>query len=458
MGFFIPASRRQNLAKYAYSGTDKSLLSRYLLTPYWNWLVTLFPMSFAPNLITLLGLAFVGVNFVTLLYFEPTLQCVAKPVHKSLGGSWDPLFAPSKESYAHAGLRWVSSKLGFIKSVPEEALLQPCPGSWMYFSFAIGLFIYQSLDAIDGKQARRTGTSSPLGEMFDHGCDAINTTLEVILTASALNLGQGWWTVASQVATLANFYLTTWEEYNTSVLFLSAFSGPVEGILMICVIFTITGFKGPQFWDQGVLTVTGLKDVPQVAKLGIKDLPLNDAFLVFGLAGLLFNIISSYANVVSARRKAGKSTLTPLFGLLPFAVTATLNVLWLRGTPAILREHLITFCAYWGISFAYQVGLLIVAHVTKGPFPYYNMLMIVSALGALDSVMEIQPSKQLLGNDGPLALVYVALGLALALYAFFVLDVIYDVCDFFDINCLTIKRKEPKGKEAVKSAKGGKKQ
>lgn len=36
-------------------------------------------------------------------------------------------------------------------------------------SFAIGMWIYQSLDAIDGKQARRTGTSGPLGELFDHG-------------------------------------------------------------------------------------------------------------------------------------------------------------------------------------------------------------------------------------------------------------------------------------------------
>lgn len=36
-------------------------------------------------------------------------------------------------------------------------------------SFGVGLFVYQSLDAIDGKQARRTGTSGPLGELFDHG-------------------------------------------------------------------------------------------------------------------------------------------------------------------------------------------------------------------------------------------------------------------------------------------------
>lgn len=28
-------------------------------------------------------------------------------------------------------------------------------------------------DCIDGKQARRTRSSSPLGQLFDHGCDAL---------------------------------------------------------------------------------------------------------------------------------------------------------------------------------------------------------------------------------------------------------------------------------------------
>ena len=96
---------------------------------------------------------------------------------------------------------------------------------------------------------------------FYPGCDAINTTvsppsqhqvilltnllkLEVILAAYALNLGRSWWTVASQIATLANFYLTTWEEYHTGQLFLGVFSGPVEGILMIVAIYVISGVYG----------------------------------------------------------------------------------------------------------------------------------------------------------------------------------------------------------------------
>ena len=45
----------------------------------------------------------------------------------------------------------------------------------MPFSAGMGLFIYQTLDAIDGKQARRTGSSNALGELFDHGCDSMST-------------------------------------------------------------------------------------------------------------------------------------------------------------------------------------------------------------------------------------------------------------------------------------------
>ena len=37
-----------------------------------------------------------------------------------------------------------------------------------------------TLDGIDGKQARRTGSSSPLGEMFDHGLDSWSTSLFLI--------------------------------------------------------------------------------------------------------------------------------------------------------------------------------------------------------------------------------------------------------------------------------------
>jgi len=46
------------------------------------------------------------------------------------------------------------------------------------------------------------------------------------------------------VLALCNFYLTTWEEYHTGVLFLGYFNGPVEGILMITLFYFVTAVYG----------------------------------------------------------------------------------------------------------------------------------------------------------------------------------------------------------------------
>lgn len=119
---------------YRYSGVDKSPIARYILTPYWNYVTTLLPLWLAPNLITLLGLVAILINIVSIEILVPD----------------------------------------FIGPGP----------TWMYWSFVIGLWIYSTLDNVDGKQARRTGlisyptfqlipgSSSPLGELFDHGLPA----------------------------------------------------------------------------------------------------------------------------------------------------------------------------------------------------------------------------------------------------------------------------------------------
>lgn len=63
------------------------------------------------------------------------------------------------------------------------------PPRWASALCALGLFFYQSLDAIDGKQARRTNSSSPLGELFDHGCDSISTVFVALSACISAQLG-----------------------------------------------------------------------------------------------------------------------------------------------------------------------------------------------------------------------------------------------------------------------------
>lgn len=79
-------------------------------------------------------------------------------------------------------------------------------------------------DGIDGKQARRTKSSGPLGELFDHGLDSWTASLVPICLYSCfsrvdhtINVWRFYFVLWN---ILISFYLSHWEKYNTGVLFL----------------------------------------------------------------------------------------------------------------------------------------------------------------------------------------------------------------------------------------------
>lgn len=79
--------------------------------------------------------------------------------------------------------QWIFLYSSYSPNAREE------PPRWASALCALGLFIYQSLDAIDGKQARRTNSSNPLGELFDHGCDSISTVFVALSACISVRLG-----------------------------------------------------------------------------------------------------------------------------------------------------------------------------------------------------------------------------------------------------------------------------
>ncbi|CAN0260373.1 unnamed protein product, partial [Discosporangium mesarthrocarpum] len=163
------------------------------LTPFWNWTVTLLPRSMAPNLVTFTGLLLVSMSSAVLTAYSPRLDSI----------------------------------------VP----------SWVYGLFAISIFAYQTLDAIDGKQARRTNSSSPLGQLFDHGCDTIVKVLTTVAMAACLQMGSTWMTTLIFTSVEAVFYAAQWEEYHTGTLNWS------NGLF---------GVTETQYLQIGVLLITAL--------------------------------------------------------------------------------------------------------------------------------------------------------------------------------------------------------
>ena len=331
-------------------------------------------------MITLSGFAFVIANVLTMLYYTPNLDTDCPP--------------------------------------------------WVYASWSIGLFLYQTFDAIDGSQARRTNQSGPLGELFDHGVDALNTSLEVLLFAAAMELGQGWRTVAVLFATMLTFYVQTWDEYHTKTLTLGLVSGPVEGILTLCIVYAVTAVKGGGwYWRQPMLPTLGVPAFDWLPEAAY-EADFGDFYMLYGGLVLIFNTVSSAQNVIKARRARGEHAREALVGLLPFFASWALIVAYLLLNPLILHQHLVPFVFFVGLVNAYSVGQIITAHLVVMPFPYQNIIVLPLIYGVVDSVGP--HLQEYLGFGWPSALgediyqvayMFTLLGLAVGVYGSFVVDV-----------------------------------
>lgn len=289
----------------------------------------------------------------------------------------------------------------------------------------------------------------------DAGVDACNTTLEVLLFAAAMNLGQSWNTVLTLFGSLFTFYIQTWDEYHTKTLTLGIVSGPVEGILTLCIVYFVTFLKGGgSFWQQPMLPTIG---IPQNFLLPdfLYRKAWNEWYMIYGALVLAFNTASSATNVMKVRKERGEDPNKALLGLLPVALQWVMIPAYLLLQPIILHQHLIPFSFYVGLINAYSVGQMIVAHLAKDRFPYQNVLVAPLAWSILDSLgpkVGLWPSAL---GDGvyQVAFVFLCLGLGLGVYGSFVHDVITTICDYLDIWCLTIKHPYVEGKEDGQVAK-----
>ncbi|XP_039279157.1 choline/ethanolaminephosphotransferase 1 [Nilaparvata lugens] len=198
----LSSGQLKRLGEHKYSYESVSLLDP-ILQPWWNWLVSKIPIWLAPNLITVTGLI---VNILTTLI-----------------------------------LVWYS---------PDARAEAP---RWAFLVCAIGLFVYQSLDAIDGKQARRTGSSSPLGELFDHGCDSISTVFVALSACIAVRLGfNPVWMFFQTFCAITLFYCAHWQTYVSGTLRFGRID-VTEAQFTIMGIHLVSFIFGPKIWETQVL-------------------------------------------------------------------------------------------------------------------------------------------------------------------------------------------------------------
>jgi len=67
----------------------------------------------------------------------------------------------------------ISALSGIALLIFQDFTLAKNIPNWNFFVFAFACFAYQTFDAVDGVHARMLKASSPLGQLFDHGIDAL---------------------------------------------------------------------------------------------------------------------------------------------------------------------------------------------------------------------------------------------------------------------------------------------
>lgn len=314
----LNAAQLKRLSEHKYSCTSASVLDAWL-QPWWCWLVSKTPLWLAPNLITILGLI---VNIVTTLI-----------------------------------LVWYS---------PDA---RQDPPRWACALCALGVFVYQSLDAIDGKQARRTGSQSPLGELFDHGCDSISTVFIALGACIAVKLGEyPTWMFFQCFCAMTLFYCAHWQAYVTGTLKMGRID-VTEAQFSIIGIHLISAVLGPDFWSTQLPTI----------KISV-NLISNYVVVLFTLY-----LVAAYINVIvkggvgkNGSTVAGTSILSPV---IPFSlVVVPAFIIFQKSESHVYENHPALYILAFGMVTAKVTNKLVVAHMTKSEMEYYDWSLLGPAM------------------------------------------------------------------------------
>lgn len=321
---YIPQRGLKNLAKYKYSGMDLSLIAKYILHPFWTWLANYLPEWPAPNLITFAGFVPCLASFILTAYYCPTLS---------------------------------------------EA-----PPQWLCALNFLCLWLYQTLDALDGKQARRTGTSSPLGELFDHGCDALTTIFVGLSVACTIRIGSQPLVFLLIIMMLVPFYTTQWEEYFTGTLVLG-YIGVTEGQLVTLAIYLVAAIFGT---DLYLASVT-------LPLLG--TLPINNLLVILTTLSSGGHVIYNALTVFNQWR-AGKATAFNALGYLgPVSIVVVASAVWQYVEPTVITAHAHIYLCMLGLIVANFVGRIIVYRVCGLDAAFFPELLLPLVIGTINALL-----------------------------------------------------------------------
>lgn len=203
---FLTKADLEKIKNYRYTASGFTFIEILFFEPFWNLITSMLPRKLAPNMITLSGFIF-------------------------------PLV------------------LG-VYQLRQDLTLTKEMDSTFFFLLAWALFWFQTCDAVDGKQARRTDNCSPMGQILDHSLDQVSYIFFYLGTVQAFRCGPGLMMWGMLYAGLAPHYTIEFRKYFTNhhstVL---GVLGATEDLTIKYIYVAVVAFKGHAwfFCDLGFI-------------------------------------------------------------------------------------------------------------------------------------------------------------------------------------------------------------
>ncbi|XP_064482379.1 cholinephosphotransferase 1-like isoform X2 [Ornithodoros turicata] len=332
-GWVLPVEQMDHLRKvpYQYNASAGSLLECLFLQRFWTWCSKFVPEYVAPCVLTCLGLSINVLCCFILLWFSPDLS----------------------------------------SEVPR----------WPFLLCAISLFLYQLLDALDGKQAINV-QNTQLEEVYDHGCDALSTFFLTTSIAIALRLGDSpVLLVTFFFLSMSGFYSTHWQDHVTHVMVFGKVDVSECQFLMI-IIHLVSAFYGQNLWLTKVL----------------HHLELRQLLMLMTFVSLTFVIASNILIVLGKRtpldayvQRKQERTFSPAVPVLVLSLC-----LWMSFAAGLMQDHPTLFLVTFGFAYAKLIVTLVMTSVSYGDMDKWDSSLVAPLFLCLNLLLMSLPIQSAL--------------------------------------------------------------
>lgn len=252
--------------------------------------------------------------------------------------------------------------------------------SWTFLLCAIGVFLYQTLDALDGKQSFKV-QNSQIEEVYDHGCDAVSTVFVTLAVAAACQMAYHPallfpFFLLSMVA----FYSTHWVAHVTHTMVFGKVDVSEAQWSMI-IVHTLTAIYGQRMWHAHLMTVFGMRvtvlHVLAIASLAtlVRAIFQNATMAILGKETPLETL-----GVRIPRRRAIYAPLVPL-AFLMVLTTINYGLGLFEASPAV-------FMMTFGLSFAKLTMTLVMMNISHGDMAAIDSSLVVPMALAFNGVLN----------------------------------------------------------------------